>query len=251
MTGSARWLGLVASLVLVGVGVAITQQAKLGYDNTPMQPDGKWRIHDGTRPQPVMVTPGPSAGMAAPPSDAVVLLGPDGSLSAWQGTGGKPAAWPSSGGVVQTGVGSGTIETKESFGDVQLHVEFATPSEVKGDSQGRGNSGVFLAGVFEIQVLDSYNNPTYPDGQAAAMYGQFPPLVNASRPPGEWQAYDITLIGRRVTVVLNGQTVIDSEVIPGITGGAIDSNESEPGPLMLQGDHGKISFRNVTVTPAQ
>jgi hypothetical protein len=179
---------MLAGLPLAVAAVATAQQGKLGYDNTPMQPDGKWRVHDGTRPQPVMVTPGPSAGMAAPPSDAVVLLGPDGSLSAWQGTGGKPAAWPSSGGVVQTGVGSGTIETKETFGDVQLHVEFATPSEVKGDSQGRGNSGVFLAGVFEIQVLDSYNNPTYPDGQAAAMYGQFPPLVNAARPPGVWQA---------------------------------------------------------------
>src|SRR5688572_24876053 len=218
MTRSLRWLAIVASLS-VAAAVATAQQAKLGYDNTPMQPDGKWRIHDGTRPQPVMVTPGPSAGMAAPPSDAVVLLGPDGNLSAWQGTNGEPAAWPATGGVVQTGVGTGTIETKESFGDVQLHVEFATPAEVKDDSQGRGNSGVFLAGVFEIQVLDSYQNKTYPDGQAAAMYGQFPPLVNASRAPGQWQTYDIVFTAPRfsaagavekpatVTVLHNGVLV--------------------------------------------
>jgi hypothetical protein len=93
-------------------------------------------------------------------------------------------------GVLQTG--KGLIRTKAAFADIQLHVEFATPAEVKGNSQERGNSGVFLAGVFEIQVLDSFDNPTYADGQAAAMYGQFPPLVNASRKPGEWQSYDIS-----------------------------------------------------------
>src|SRR5688500_7709423 len=195
MTRNPRWWVMAAALPVTVAAVVMTQQAKLGYDNTPMQPDGKWRIHDGTRPQPTIVTPGPGAGMAAPPSDAVVLLGPDGNLSAWQSADGKPAAWLATGGVVQTG--KGNIQTKESFGDIQLHVEFATPSEVKGDSQGRGNSGVYLAGVIEIQVLDSYNNPTYPDGQAAAMYGQFPPIVNASRPPGEWQAYDITFTAPR------------------------------------------------------
>jgi len=258
MTRSLRWLAIVASLS-VAAAVATAQQAKLGYDNTPMQPDGKWRIHDGTRPQPVMVTPGPSAGMAAPPSDAVVLLGPDGNLSAWQGTNGKPAAWPATGGVVQTGVGTGTIETKESFGDVQLHVEFATPSEVKGDSQGRGNSGVFLAGVFEIQVLDSYNNPTYPDGQAAAMYGQFPPMVNASRPPGEWQAYDITFTAPRfsattlespavVTVLHNGVLVHNARAFWGPTAHqriAPYVPESAKGPIRLQDHQNPVRYRNI------
>ena len=98
-------------------------------------------------------------------------------------------------GVLQSG--KGMIETKEQFSDVQLHVEFATPTDVKGDGQGRGNSGVFLAGAFEIQVLDSYQNKTYPDGQASAMYGQFPPLVNASRGPGQWQTYDIVFTAPR------------------------------------------------------
>jgi hypothetical protein len=259
MIRSFRWLVIVASLS-VGVGaVGMMQQAKLGYDNTPMQPDGKWHIHDGTRPQPVMVTPGQMAGMAAAPSDAVVLLGPDGSLAAWQGTGGKPAAWPVTGGVMQTGVGTGTIETKASFGDVQLHVEFATPSEVKGDSQGRGNSGVFLAGVFEIQVLDSYNNPTYPDGQAAAMYGQFPPLVNASRPPGEWQAYDITFTAPRfsgdkleapavATVLHNGVMVQNARAFWGPTAHQrIDpyTPASAKGPIRLQDHDNPVRFRNI------
>ena len=259
MTRSARWWSLVGSLSLVGTTVVMTQQTKLGYDNTPMQPDGKWRIHDGTRPQPVMVTPGPSAGMAAPPSDAIVLLGPDGSLSAWQTADGKPAAWTASGGGVQTGKGS--IQTKDSFGDVQLHVEFATPSEVKGDGQGRGNSGVYLAGRFEIQVLDSYNNPTYPDGQAAAMYGQFPPLVNASRPPGEWQAYDITFTAPRfsgdklaaaaiVTVLHNGVLVHNARGFWGPTAHQkIDPYvpESVSGPIRLQDHQNPVRYRNIWV----
>lgn len=257
MTGSPRWWVMLTALPLAVAAVATAQQAKLGYDNTPMQPDGKWRIHDGTRPQPVMVTPGPSAGMAAPPSDAIVLLGPDGNLSAWQGPDGKPAAWAASGGVVQTGKGS--IETKESFGDVQLHVEFATPAEVKGDSQGRGNSGVFLAGVFEIQVLDSYNNPTYPDGQAAAMYGQFPPMVNASRPPGEWQAYDITFTAPRfsgtklespavVTVLHNGVLVHNARAFWGPTAHqriAPYVPESAKGPIRLQDHQNPVRYRNI------
>ena len=257
MIGSPRRWVMLAALSLAVAAVATAQQAKLGYDNTPMQPDGKWRIHDGTRPQPAIVTPGPSAGMAAPPSDAIVLIGPDGNLSAWQGPEGKPAAWAASGGVVQTGKGS--IQTKESFGDVQLHVEFATPTEVKGDSQGRGNSGVFLAGVFEIQVLDSYNNPTYPDGQAAAMYGQFPPLVNASRPPGEWQSYDITFTAPRfsaskleapatVTVLHNGVLVHNARAFWGPTAHQrIDPYvpESVKGPIRLQDHQNPVRYRNL------
>ena len=131
-------------------------------------------------------------------------------------------------GVLQSG--KGMIETKAQFTDFQLHVEFATPKDVKGDSQGRGNSGVFLLGKFEMQVLDSYNNPTYPDGQASAMYGQYPPLVNASRPPGEWQAYDIVFTAPRftaagkldkpavVTVIHNGIVVHNATRVLGSDG---------------------------------
>jgi quercetin dioxygenase-like cupin family protein len=195
---------------------AVTQPAKIGYDDTPMQPDGRWRIHDSRRPAPPIVTPGPLVS-APPPSDAIVLLGAGQDLSAWQTDEGEPAPWPIADGVLQTG--KGYIRTRAEFADIQLHVEFATPETVIGDSQDRGNSGVFLAGEFEIQVLDSFQNPTYPDGQAAAMYGQFPPMVNASRGPGQWQSYDIVFTAPRfdgsgellapaiVTVVHNGVVV--------------------------------------------
>jgi hypothetical protein len=147
--------------------------------------------------------------------------------------------------------GTGGIQTKDSFGDCQLHVEWATPAPPKGEDQDRGNSGVFLMSRYEIQVLDSYNSKTYPDGQAAAIYGQFPPLVNASRKPGEWQTYDITLLGRMMTLVQNGQTVIDNKEIPGITGGALDSHEELPGPIYLQGsEKGHVMFRSIVLTPA-
>ena len=171
---------------------ASAQQAPIGYDDTPMQPNGKWRVHDGKRPYPPLVT-SMIADSAAAPSDAIVLLGPADNLDAWQMPDGAPASWVMKGGVLQTG--KGMLRTKEQFTDVQLHVEFATPAEVKGDSQGRGNSGVFLLGHFEIQVLDSYRNITYPDGQAASMYGQYPPLVNVARAPGQWQTYDIIFNG--------------------------------------------------------
>ena len=199
--------------------------APTGYQDTPMQPNGKWHVHDGTRPQPRVVTPGPLLSLA-PPSDAIVLLGQD--LSRWQMTvGGGPVSWPIASGVMSSG--KGMIRTRQNdFTDYQLHVEFATPSEVKGNSQGRGNSGVFLNGVFEIQVLDSFENITYPDGQASAMYGQFPPMVNASRKPGEWQSYDITFTGPRfngttlekpavVTVLHNGVTVHAGQAFLGPT----------------------------------
>jgi hypothetical protein len=249
----------VASFSIAAAALTLSQQKNLGYDNTPMQPDGKWRVHDGTRPQPRMVTPGAGAGMAAAPADAIVLIGADGNLSAWQAEGGGATAWTATNGVVQTGKGS--IQTKESFGDIQLHVEFATPVDVKGDSQGRGNSGVYLAGKFEIQVLDSYNNPTYPDGQAAAMYGQFPPLVNASRPPGEWHAYDNTFTAPRftgdkldapavVTVLHNGVLVHNARAFWGPTAHQkIDpyTPESARGPIRLQDHQNPVRYRNIWV----
>lgn len=261
MTRTVRWWMVTPLLCLVAAAVTMTQQAPVGYTDTPMQPDGKWRVHDGTRPQPAVVTPGPLAGVSAPPADAIVLLGTDGNLSAWQAAGGAPAAWPVVGGIVQTGRGS--IETKASFGDVQLHVEFATPVDVKGNSQERGNSGVFLAGRFEIQILDSFNNPTYPDGQAAAMYGQFPPLVNVSRPPGEWQAYDITFTAPRfagtqlqapatVTVLHNGVLVHHARAFWGPTAHRRINPytpASASGPIRLQDHANPVRFRNIWVRP--
>jgi Domain of Unknown Function (DUF1080) len=253
-----------AALSLLTVLVpAASQQANLGYDDTPMQPDGRWRIHDGRRPQPPIVTPGASvAAPAPPPSDATVLVGAGDDLSAWQMTDGAAASWPMKNGVLETG--KGMVRTRATFTDFQLHVEFATPGVVKGDGQGRGNSGVFLLGRFEIQVLDSYRNPTYPDGQAAAMYGQHPPLVNASRPPGEWQTYDIVFTAPRftqagaldrpaiATVLHNGVVVHHATSFWGPTAHRkIDpyAPDSASGPIALQ-DHGNpIHYRNVWIRP--
>jgi hypothetical protein len=255
---------LFTSLVACGaIGIAFAQQAPVGYDDTPMQPTGTWRVHDGKRPQPVVVAAGGKLDAPMPaPSDAIVLVGPRDDLSAWQMTDGSPATWTMKGGVVQTG--KGVMQTRQQFTDFQLHVEWATPVEVKGDSQGRGNSGVFLLGKFEIQVLDSHHNLTYPDGQAAAMYGQYPPLVNASRGPGEWQSYDIIFTAPRfasgttlekpatVTVLHNGIVVHNGTSFWGPTRHRSVlpyTADMATGPIALQ-DHGNpVRYRNIWIRP--
>src|SRR5512139_1557146 len=158
------------------------------------QPDPRWLAHDRNRPQPTPVDPGSASSQEAPgkpPSDAVVLFsGRD--LSAWVAMDGSPAKWIAKDGAMECSPGSGYIRTLQAFGDCQLHVEFATPAKAEGEGQGRGNSGVFFGlDRYEIQVLDSFDNKTYADGSAASVYIQYPPLVNASRPPGQWQSYDI------------------------------------------------------------
>jgi Domain of Unknown Function (DUF1080) len=256
---AAGTAAIVVATVVAAVAVQ-SQQPKIGYDDTPMQPNGKWHIHDGARPQPRIVAPGAMAGAA--PADATVLLGPGADTTAWQMSDGKPITWPMNDGVLQSG--KGMIETKAQFSDFQLHVEFATPKEIKGTGQGRGNSGVFLLGVFEIQVLDSYQNQTYPDGQASAMYGQYPPLVNASRGPGEWQTYDIAFTAPRftaagavekpatVTVIHNGVIVHNGTAFLGPTEHKVIGKYAArqvKGPLRLQ-DHGNpVHFRNIWIRP--
>ena len=230
---------------------------QIGYDDTPMLPGGQWHVHDGERPQPRIVTPGTDG---APPSDATVLFGGT-DLSAWR-AGDGPAKWTVEGGQMIVN-GTGPITTREEFGDMQLHVEFATPAEVEGDSQQRGNSGVFLMGRYEIQVLDSFDNQTYPDGQASAMYGQYPPQVNASRGPGQWQAYDIFFQAPRfegetlkspgvVTVIHNGVLVQHAREFLGATAHrtlATYHAHPEKGPIQLQ-DHGNpVRYRNIWVRP--
>jgi len=253
----------VAIASVLVVAILAGQQAPTGYDDTPMQPNGKWRIHDGKRPQPPIVTPGRANPAPLPgPSDAIALLGAGSDLGAWQMTDGSPATWVMKEGIVETG--KGMMRTKAEFTDFQLHVEFATPGTVKGNSQERGNSGVYLLGKFEIQVLDSFQNVTYPDGQASAMYGQYPPMVNASRPPGEWQTYDIAFTAPRfnagntldkpavVTVLHNGVLVHNATPFWGPTAHKkIDpyTPDSAKGPLMLQ-DHGNpVRFRNIWIRP--
>jgi prepilin-type processing-associated H-X9-DG protein len=224
-----------------------------------------WAIHDGNRPQPKVVTPGTFSSVeqaGKPPSDAVILF--DGTdLSKWESGDGTPAKWAVKEGFMEVVPSGGEIRTKEQFGDCQLHIEWAAPREVKGDSQGRGNSGVFLMGRVEIQVLDSYNNVTYADGHAASVYGVNPPMANALRPPGEFQVYDI--IFRRpifkdgkevdpgyVTVFVNGVVAQDHARLEGPTGHMGRTKPQpfpEKGPLSLQ-DHGNPTrFRNIWYRP--
>lgn len=212
----------------------------------------KVRAADGQNDkEPPVVTPGHNG---SPPSDAIVLFdGKD--LSAWKAGDGGPAKWKVTKGVMT--VTKGNLMTKEEFGDIQLHIEWATPAEVKGNGQGRGNSGVYFQGRYEIQVLDSYNNPTYFNGQASAFYGHNAPLVNASRKPGEWQKYDIVfhapkpgpdgkVIPGSFTVFHNGVLVQDHIPVEGdATTAAQFSGATAKGPLLLQ-DHGNpVRYRNI------
>ncbi|MEZ4702284.1 MAG: DUF1080 domain-containing protein [Rhodothermales bacterium] len=220
-----------------------------------------WEVHDLNRPQPPIVQTGP--GLAAPikpPADAVVLF--DGkSLDGWKSQkDGSTAPWKVENGYFEVAPKTGGIETRQGFGDVQLHVEWASPNPPRGEGQDNGNSGIFLMNRYEVQVLNSYGNKTYPDGQASAIYGQYPPLVNASRGPGEWQAYDIifhrprfnadgTLASpARATVFHNGVLVQDNVVLTGPTGHHVRPPYAMHGdrePISLQDHDHPVRFRNI------
>ncbi|MBI4893929.1 MAG: DUF1080 domain-containing protein [Acidobacteria bacterium] len=184
---------LLPTALLCGFTAMQAQQKNhdLGYDNTPQIPGQTWRVHDDKRPHPPKVAP--AAVVGQPPADAIVLFdGKD--LSKWVGrtrTAVTEAQWKVENGVLEVVPGKGGIMTREKFGDIQLHVEWMEPADVTGTSQSRGNSGIELMTRYELQVLESYEGVTYADGQAGAIYGTWPPLVNACRKPGEWQSYDI------------------------------------------------------------
>jgi hypothetical protein len=249
---------------------AAEKPAKIEYVDTP---SGRWMVHDENRPAPPAITPGTFSStrrVGQAPSDAVVLFdGTEASMKNWTDTKGNPSKWVVGEGYMESVKGAGYIQTKEAFGSCQLHVEFATPEKVSGTSQGRGNSGVFLQGEFEIQVLDSYENRTYPDGQCSALYGRSVPLVNACRKPGEWQTYDIifhrAVFGKdgkivtkpTFTVIQNGVLVQDHVALEGGTQWngphAISPFRPIPdkGPIQLQ-DHGNpVRYRNIWVRPLQ
>jgi hypothetical protein len=145
-------------------------------------------------------------------------------------------------GILRSPKSGSNLISDQVFNDFKLHIEFRYP---KGS-----NSGVYLRGRYEVQVDDAKGLQPWSD-HFGGIYGLLPPNEMVAKDAGEWQAYDITLIGRRVTIVANGSTVIADQVIPGITGGAIDSKEGEPGPFLIQGDHGPIDYRNIVVTPAK
>lgn len=242
---------LAAALLALGAGNAAAQIGTTA-------PSG-WRQHEYARPRPAVVAPAPQTLPVPAPADAVILFnGSD--MSGWVGRDGTPT-WTAQNGYMQAVPGRGPIQSKEEFGDVQLHVEWAAPTPPNGVSQDRGNSGVMLmGGRYEIQVLDSYQAETYADGQAGAIYGQYPPLFNATRAPGEWQSYDIyfrrprfnargeVLEPARMTVVHNGILIQNNEILRGETtylqSGAYTAHPDQA-PLMLQDHAHPVRYRNI------
>lgn len=224
-----------------------------------LQPYGMWYVHDPDRPQPAVVTPGtpPSNEPTPAPSDAIVLF--DGSnLDQWVGDNGAPA-WTVADGVATAVPGAGGIRTKQAFGDVQLHLEWSAPNPPNGSGQDRGNSGVLFMNRYEVQILDTFNAETYADGSAGAIYGQWPPLVNAMRPPGEWNTYDIifnrphfengqVVLATYLTVLLNGVVVHNHQAMLGQTAWrqpAQYAPHGEMDTISLQ-EHGHpVRFRNI------
>src|SRR5262245_40668785 len=236
----------------------------VGYTDTPVIRGQRWRVHDPDRPVPPVVTPGAFFSQGAPPpSDAIQLFnGVD--ASRWQTDKGGPSGWKIENGYMEVVPKSGSIQTRDQFGDCQLHLEFATPSKVEGSSQGRGNSGIYFHGKFEVQILDSYNNRTYADGQVGALYGQWPPLANPIKPPGEWNCYDIVFEAPHfdsggkltkpgyMTVLLNGVVLHNRRELNGPT----NHRSADPyrpysgrGVISLQDHSNPTRFRNIWIRP--
>jgi len=241
-----------------------------------LEPSGKWQVHDRSRPLPPVVTPGASFSQGAPaPSDAEVLFNGNG-LAKWQNEQGGPATWKTNADYVETvpsgnTVGGG-IRTRGKWADFQLHVEWASPNPPVGVDQARGNSGILINNMYEVQILDNYQSDTYADGQAAAIYGQKPPLVNACKPPGVWQTYDLAFESPRwnengdlvkkacLTVLHNGLVVQNHYELVGMTDGINAAlpwrRASKYGPphspevfIQLQDHKNPVRFRNIWIRP--
>lgn len=226
-----------------------------GYKHTPVLPWCGYHVHDPDRPEPPRIDPGPPPPRAPIPSDAVVLF--DGTdLSQW-----LPNQWRVVDGEIEAG--EGHLVSRQHFGDIQLHVEWLAPADFEGPWYDRGNNGVMLMGLYEIQIFDSYNEQIYPDGQAAAIYGQTPPLVNVTRPPGQWQTFDILFTAPRfedgqlvtpgrVTMFHNGVLVHLNEIIHGETRHLTlpeYRRQVSTGPVMLLGHNCPVRFRSIWVRP--
>ena len=249
---------MIRSIYQFAFGIAVFVALVISVSGDERSP---WRAHDLRRPTPPIVSPARNESIKPAPSDAIVLFdGKD--VSQWQSADGSETKWVMENGELIATAGSGPIRTKQAFGDVQLHIEWAAPTPPEGTSQGRGNSGVYFMGKYEVQILDSYENVTYADGQAASMYGQNPPLVNACLPPGEWQTYDIIFHRPRfaedgslqkaatMTVIQNGVLVQDHFELWGPTNwlkfGEYAAHADKL-PISLQ-DHGNpVRFRNIWV----
>ncbi|MCE2861723.1 MAG: hypothetical protein RIR76_639 [Verrucomicrobiota bacterium] len=225
-----------------------------GYKDTPKLPWCDWLVHDPDRPAPPRVDPGPAGPSVVPPADAVVLFsGRD--ASAWR----SPNDWKAEGGHLVSG--NVKLSSREEFGDIQLHLEWQSPANFPGPWSDQGNNGVFLMGLYEIQVFDSHSVKIYPDGACGAVYGQTPPRVEAARPAGQWQSYDIIFTAprfegerlvtpARVTVFLNGVLVQHETEIRGETGHRrlpAYTQKRGTGPVTLGGHGCPVRFRNIWV----
>jgi hypothetical protein len=237
--------------------------AVIGFTGLAEIPGTPWRIHDAVRPQPRVVAPGATPGAA--PADAVVLFdGTDVSKFTHMRQGQPvPVEWAVRDGYMEVVPRTGAIVTRDRFGDIQLHLEFMSPDPVRGASQDRGNSGVILMGRYEVQILDSYQSVSYADGMAGSIYGEYPPLVNAARKPGEWQTYDIVFEAPRfnatqaliapayVTVFWNGVLVQHRRPLMGSTSATrtqhgYTAHDPEL-PFSLQDHSHPVRFRNIWV----
>lgn len=248
---------------------AVEPIPRIGYVDSPLLPGSPWRVHDLNRPRPRIVAVAADSGPVPPPSDAIVLF--DGTdLSHWVKRGTSPselfpAGWKAENGYLEVVPGAGDLQTIDTFGDCQLHIEWSAPTPPQGSSQGRGNSGIFLMGRYEIQILDSFSNVTYADGQAAAIYGQYPPLVNVTRPPGQWNVFELLFESPRfegeklvrpgfVTLLHNGVLVqYHRELLGAVAHKEVAKYVPHPpaGPISLQ-DHGNPTrFRNIWVRPLE
>jgi Domain of Unknown Function (DUF1080) len=263
MNRSWSLLSLLSFLVPLALG-AEEKVHPTGYTDTPVLPNTpQWKVHDDNRPRPTVVTPAKEAGQA--PSDAIVLFDGKGFAAFRKKDGGEVDKPVVNGAFAATSANKaqeGDIFTKESFGDMQLHVEWTTPNPPQSNSQHRGNSGIFIQDRYELQVLDCFNNKTYADGQAGSIYGEVPPLVNAMRPPGEWQTYDVIWVAprfegeklispARLTVLHNGVCVQASAEPFGPTGHKSVQlyKPHGDGPLRFQDHHDlpSVQYRNVWV----
>ncbi len=261
---------LAASFLSTALLVSPRLLAAAEPEHLEMEPTGKWHVHDPARPQPAVVTPGATFSQGAPaPSDAEVLFDGHG-LAKWESVHGTEATWNTHDDFVETAPKGGGIRTKGKWADFQLHVEWASPNPPHGTDQARGNSGILINNMYEVQVLDSYQNKTYSDGQAGAIYGQSPPLVNACKPPGEWQTYDILFESPRwnekgelvkkavITVLHNGVVIQNHYELVGMTDGInpelhwrSPSKYPPPHPpevfIQLQDHNNPVRFRNIWI----
>ncbi len=253
LAGLAACLSLACRAAAADLVQARDGSGVFGYKDTPKLPWCEWLCHDADRPAPPRVDPGPPAPPAPVPSDAIALFN-GGDLSAW-----RPHQWTTENGELVAG--KGALLSQAEFGDCQIHLEWLAPADFKGPWYDQGNNGVLLMGLYEIQIFDSYNVKLYPDGQAAAIYGQTPPRVNATRPPGQWQTYDIFFTApvfadgalkepARVTMLHNGVLVHLHAPIYGETGHRIAAaykRQVSAGPLGLSGHGCPVRFRNIWV----